>query len=608
MVSAVRRLPLTVRRGLLVVWDCLSWVVALLGFVAVRYDFALTNPQWTWALIYVGIAIVLLVTVGMITKLYRGRSRVGSFDEATIMAFTVVGIALPLGIAVPLLASDFPRGIGLLLPPMALVLMWAGRWLFRFVILNQGQATTLSTVPALVYGAGDAGHEVARLVDTAIDAPYSIVGFLDDDPHKRNLRVRKYRVLGSGDDLVEQARKREAEVVILAISNAAPSFIQSVADRCQLHGIDFVVIPPVREMISGRIELSQLREFNVTDLLGRRPIRTDLSKITDYVTGKVVLVTGAGGSIGSELARQVYRLGPSKLVLVDRDESELHALQLSLYGTGLLDSDDFVLCDIRDYPALREVFQAQHPQVVFHAAALKHLPMLERFPLEGWKTNVLGTLNVLRCAAEVGVERFVNISTDKAADASSALGRSKRIAERLTSWWGNRLDLPWVSVRFGNVLGSRGSVLYTFAAQIEQGGPVTVTHPDVTRYFMTIPEACQLVLQAGAIGEPGDAMVLDMGEPVRIVEVAERLIAESGKNIEIRYTGLRKGEKMHEVLFADRELGTPSEHPLISRVPVRGLDPNELPGDSVTKADVLPLLDQDLESEPRRAADEEDSE
>jgi dTDP-glucose 4,6-dehydratase len=233
------------------------------------------------------------------------------------------------------------------------------------------------------------------------------------------------------------------------------------------------------------------------------------------------------------------------------------------------------LCDIRDRDALMEVFQREQPDVVFHAAALKHLPMLERFPEEGWKTNVLGTINVLRCAAEVGVRRLVNISTDKAADPTNTLGRTKRLAERITAWYAMQSDLPYVSVRFGNVLGSRGSVLDTFRHQIARGGPVMVTHPEVTRFFMTIPESCELVLQAGAGGNPGDALVLDMGEPVRILDVARHLIAESGRDVPIEFTGLRPGEKLHEALFSAQEAGAPGPHPLVRRVAVPPLDPDK---------------------------------
>lgn len=579
LTRAVVRLPAAWRRSLLVAWDCAAWLVALATFVLVRYDLHLTGPQWRWALAYTAAAVVLQIILGLTTQVYLGRNRVGSFSEATWVGGLVIFIGIPLGLILSMVASDFPRGLGLMLPPIALTFMAAGRWIFRVMYSSQVSrgGNAQAGIPAIVYGAGEAGHHVAHLVDMAEESRYSIVGFLDDDPAKRYLRVRGYKILGTGKDMVQAAREAGAEKVILAISRATPQLIQEVADQCEAHGLRLAVLPPVREMIGGRISLQALRQFNVADLLGRRPIHTDVSAIAGYVTGKVVLVTGAGGSIGAELALQIYKLGPSKLILLDRDESALHGVQLTIYGVGLLDTDDMVLCDIRDYEALKAVFDKHRPDVVFHAAALKHLPMLEQFPAEGWKTNVFGTLNVLRCAKEAGTSQFVNISTDKAADASSVLGRTKRVAERLTAWYAQEHDLPYVSVRFGNVLGSRGSVLYTFRAQIERGGPITVTHPDVTRYFMTIPEACELVLQAGAIGNPGDVLVLDMGEPVKIVDVAERLIAESGKDIEIHFTGLRPGEKMHEVLFSDRENGTPSAHPLISQVRVPGIAPESLP-------------------------------
>ena len=579
---------------MLVTWDAMAWAVALVLYVGLRHDFVLTRPEWAWTLGYLAAVVALQAAIGHLTHIYLGRSRVGSFSEAVWVGSVVLLIAVVLGAALHLLDTPFPRGIAVAVPGIALILMAAGRSLFRMVFdtANRHSAGD-DAVPALVYGAGEAGHQLALLIDKSSDAHYAIRGFVDDDPAKRFLRIQGHRVLGNGDDLAEVARREGARVVILAVTKASASLMQTVSDQCDLHGLDLVVLPPVREMIGGQISLEALREFNVDDLLGRRPVKTDLSSIADYVAGKVVLVTGAGGSIGSELARQVNRLRPSKLVLLDRDESALHAVQLSLYGVGLLDTDDMVLCDIRDHDALSRVFEHHRPDVVFHAAALKHLPMLEQYPDEGWKTNVLGSLNVLRCAHEVGVADFVNISTDKAADASCVLGRTKRIAERLTAWYANEYGVPYVSVRFGNVLGSRGSVLHTFRSQIERGGPITVTDPDVTRYFMTIPEACELVMQAGAIGNPGDVLVLDMGEPVRIVDVAERLIAESGKRIAIEYTGLRPGEKLHEVLFSDLEEGTPSAHPLISQVRVSPVDPASVKNERPTHEQVVGLLAQE---------------
>ncbi len=596
LTDTARRLSPLSRRGLLVAWDCMAWVLAVVVFTVVRYDITLTPAQWTWVVVYTVAVVSLQIVLGLITHLYLGRSRLGSFSEVSWLGGLVVLIGFPVGVALSL--AGLPRGLAVVVPPIALVIMAAGRWAFRMAFsaaVTGRRSADPDATPALVYGAGDAGHQVAMLVDRAVDAPYSIAGFLDDDAAKRFLRVGRYRVLGTGEDLVACAADHDVETIILAISQPDPQLLRSVSHTCEQHGLKLVVIPAVREMIGGRISLEGLRTFNVADLLGRRPISTDLGSVAGYVTGKVVLVTGAGGSIGSELALQLHKFGPERLVLLDRDESALHAAQLAIYGVGLLDSEDMVLCDIRDPEALRAVFEYHCPDVVFHAAALKHLPMLERFPWEGWNTNVLGTLNVLRSAHATGATHFVNVSTDKAADASSTLGRTKRVGERLTSWFAREHGLHGMSVRFGNVLGSRGSVLYTFRAQIARGGPLTITHPDVTRYFMTIPEACELVLQAGAIGHPGDVLVLDMGEPVRIVEVAERLIAEAGADVEIHYTGLRSGEKLHEVLFSSSENETDRIHPLISQVSVPALDPSRLPTARVNGPDASLFVAENLD-------------
>jgi FlaA1/EpsC-like NDP-sugar epimerase len=568
---------LYVKRSAMVAWDALAWILALGMFVLLRHDLNLSERVWEATLAYTGAAIALQIIGGLYLHLYLGRSRVGSFDEVTTLGALVFAVSMTLGAAFLTFAPVFSRGLAIAMPALAFVFMAAGRWVFRAAVTDPIlRHRREGAKRAIIYGAGDIGHQVVQLVDTADEPPYTILGFIDDNPAKRYLRIRGHRVLGRGKDLVEIAESHRAEVVILAISTAQPSFIQDIADRLEPVGLRLVVVPPVREMIDGQVQLGQLREFNVLDLLGRRPVETDLSVVAALVTGRRVLVTGAGGSIGSELAAQVQALDPASLVLLDRDESALHAVQLRLYGSGLLDSDDIVLCDIRDVDALQAVFKRHRPEVVLHAAALKHLPVLERFPEEGWKTNVVGTYNVLSIAVEHGVTHVVNVSTDKAADATSVLGQTKRIAERLTAWYALTHGLPYVSVRFGNVLGSRGSVLYAFRTQIDRGGPVTVTHPDATRYFMTIPEACELVLQAGAIGDAGDVLVLDMGEPVRIVDVARRLIAESEREIDIVYTGLRPGEKLHEVLFSGDERGSTSSHPLISRVEVPALDPRQM--------------------------------
>jgi FlaA1/EpsC-like NDP-sugar epimerase len=359
----------------------------------------------------------------------------------------------------------------------------------------------------------------------------------------------------------------------VAIPSASSGLIRVLSDQATRAGLDIRVLPQTSELLQQpSVRVSDVRTVTERDLLGRHVIETDVEAIAGYITGRRVLVTGAGGSIGSELCRQIHRFTPAKLVMLDRDESGLHELQLSMEGRALLDKRTLVVCNIQDVDALDDVFREHRPEVVFHAAALKHLPLLEMWPAEAIKTNVIGTRNLLAASMKFGVGRLVNISTDKAADPVSVLGYTKRIAERLTSATTAPAGAVYMSVRFGNVLGSRGSVLITFRAQILAGGPVTVTDPDVTRYFMTVQEAVQLVIQAGAIGGSGEVLVLDMGSPARIAEVARRLVEESNRPIEILFTGLRPGEKLHEVLFEEGEPDIRPQHQLISHVQVPPID------------------------------------
>jgi FlaA1/EpsC-like NDP-sugar epimerase len=317
-----------------------------------------------------------------------------------------------------------------------------------------------------------------------------------------------------------------------------------------------------------------VRSPDLRDLLGRRHVAADLVTNDTGLRGRRILVTGAGGSIGSELCRQIMRADPAEVMMLDRDESALHSLQLSLSGKAMLDGPELILADIRDVENLARVFASRRPDVVFHAAALKHLTLLQRYPGEAVKTNVWGTLAVLDSCRNVA--RFVNISTDKAADPISVLGYSKRITERLTAHAADKYDRTFLSVRFGNVLDSRGSVVTTFRRQVEAGLPLTVTHPDVTRYLMTVQEAVHLVLQAAAIGEGGEALILDMGRPVRIEDIARQLAARAAGSAQIVYTGLRPGEKLHEDLLGQGEIDVRPLHPLISHVPVPPLEPSEV--------------------------------
>jgi FlaA1/EpsC-like NDP-sugar epimerase len=565
------------RRGALAAWDIGCWTLGAAFVIGLRYSFTISEVQWEAVLRYLAISWLLLVVLGVVTKFYRGRFLVGSFDEALGLAFHFLGVAAITVVTSPLVNPTLPRSLPVLAPPIALVGAAAGRWFYRAARARANESFDASSRTALIYGAGDAGRQVLTLMRADPSLRLRAVGFLDDNPGKRHLRLQGVPVVGTGQSLVAAAAEHDAAVVVIAVPGASGELIDRVQRQAADAGLDVFVLPRLGELSGGQVQPQDIRPVEISDVLGRHQIATDLSSIAGYLTGKRVLITGAGGSIGSELARQLHRFGPSSMIMLDRDESALHAVQLSIFGHGLLDSPETVLADIRDKGALREIFGVHRPQIVFHAAALKHLPMLERFPAEGWKTNVIGTLNLLELASEFEVERFVNISTDKAADPSSVLGSTKRLAEQLTAWQAEVTGLPYMSVRFGNVLGSRGSMLHTFNAQIAGGGPVTVTHPDVTRYFMTIPEACELVVQAGAMGDAGAAMVLEMGEPVRILDVANRMISLShAQGVEVVFSGLRAGEKLHEVLFSEDESAVPTEHPMIRSVAVPPIDPAEL--------------------------------
>jgi dTDP-glucose 4,6-dehydratase len=378
--------------------------------------------------------------------------------------------------------------------------------------------------------------------------------------------------LGGRDNMAEARKKTGATTLLIAIPSADSALITNISQLAQSMGMEVKVVPPVQSLHERPLTTSDIRDLTDEDLLGRRHIDIDLQQISDYVVNRRVMVTGAGGSIGSELCRQLARFNPAELIMLDRDESALHEVQLSIHGRALLDTPQTVLADLRDADTIHHIFATRKPEVVFHAAALKHLPLLESYPLEAYQTNIRGTLTLLEAAEKNDVAVFVNISTDKAANPISVLGYSKRIAERLTAGFGgNGSKGKYISVRFGNVLGSRGSVLMSFRDQIDKGGPVTVTHKGVTRYFMTISEAVQLVIQAGAIGDNGEVLVLDMGKPVSIYEVAAQLVKNSGKAVEIEIVGLRSGEKVHEELFGDGEVDTRPRHPLISHVAVQPL-------------------------------------
>ena len=570
MERGARRLSL-LRRTAQGLWDLLSWVVALAIATFLRYDGVLPDGALGRALI-LGLGLGLIqVLLGLAVQRVRGRYVIGSFDEIAVLALAT-GITASIGFGGLILTepSYLPRTVPLIAGAIALGIMLAGRFVLRFY--RQRLASPRDGERVVIYGAGESGEQIVRQMLAGPKTGFIPVAFLDDDSTKHNLRIQGVRVVGSSASLEATLQKFQPEILIVAIGAIRAHQLADLDRRCASFGVTLRVIPTTTEILGGAVKLGDVTDVTDEDLLGRRPVETDEDSIRQFLAGRRVLITGAGGSIGSELARQVHRYEPAWVGLLDRDESALQAVQLSLDGHGLLDSDSLILADIRDADRVREIVLETQPEIVFHAAALKHLPLLERHPDEALKTNVHGTVNLLDAASQCGVPVFVNISTDKAASPTSVLGRTKLQTELLTAERGAHVDpgsqIPgrYLSVRFGNVIGSRGSVLETFRYQIANGGPITITDPKVTRFFMTVREAVHLVLQAAVLGENGDTLILDMGEPVSISFVAQHLIKRSGRDIPIVYTGLRPGEKLTEVLIGDDEVIQEPFHPLISRV------------------------------------------
>jgi FlaA1/EpsC-like NDP-sugar epimerase len=520
--------------------------------------------------------------VGYVVGIYRRRWRYGSFDEiAGLLTTTTISIAILLFLRFfDHSINPYPRSVIVVGGFAGVFLMAANRYVWRLIREQLRRPTEDTATKILVYGAGEGGIQMVNTLLRNPSSRYLPVGFIDDNPDTHRLTISGVPVIGGRESLPEARGKTGASTLLIAIPSADSSLINDISARAQKLDMEVKIVPPVQNLFERPLDPSDIRDLTDEDLLGRRKIHTDLQQISEYLVNRRVLVTGAGGSIGSELCRQLVRFNPAELIMLDRDESALHEVQLSIHGRALLDTPQTVLADLRDAATINHIFETRKPEVVFHAAALKHLPLLERYPGEAYKTNVMGTATLLKAAQDNDVKVFVNISTDKAANPISILGYSKRIAERITAYFGTQSSsAKFISVRFGNVLGSRGSVLMSFRDQIEKGGPVTVTHRGVTRYFMTISEAVQLVIQAGAIGSSGEVLVLDMGSPVSIYDVAARLVRNSQKNVEIEIVGLRAGEKVHEELFGDGEVDTRPKHPLISHVPVNPINTEVLLSD-----------------------------
>jgi len=577
-------------RWVWVLFDGALWFVAIYTATWLRFDFTRTDLFVdTTATFAIAAGLGHLLIGGLIGP-YRAGHKRGPVEQTPDLVRSVLVTTIILSVWALLTNPQvLPRSV----PAIGGVLVLVGMFAVRFLIRSWHSAHTATGEDkrrVIVFGAGAAGRRVLRSMARDQQSGLSPVALLDDDRSKQRLRIDGVRVRGTRKDIGKVAHRFDATALAVALPQADAELIRDLTDLATAADIDVLILPPLREIIGVHPSARDLRDVKLEDLLSRRPVSMDTTTVAEQFTGRSILVTGAGGSIGSELCRQIARFGPAKLFLLDQDESSLQATQMSLAGQVLLRRDEVILADIRDVDSLRTVFRHARPDIVFHAAALKHLPLLESYPFEAWKTNVLGTANVLTAAAEAGVGIFVNISTDKAADPTCVLGYSKRLAERLTADFARTQPGLYISVRFGNVLGSSGSVIHAFTAQIDAGGPITLTHPDVERFFMLIPQACQLVLEAASIGTDGEVMVLEMGKQVKILDVATILIRLSGrKDIEINYSGLRPGEKISEGLFSTNEQRHATTNPLVTSVDVPTL--------SVYEVQSLPI------SNPQEAVD-----
>ncbi|TLS49396.1 polysaccharide biosynthesis protein [Paenibacillus antri] len=421
---------------------------------------------------------------------------------------------------------------------------------------------------ALIIGAGSAGTMVARQLLNNKDTELQPVAFIDDDTKKHKLDIMGIPVIGGVSQIEAAVQRLAIENIIIAIPSLGRKGINTIFQECAKTKAKTKILPMIEDLVTGKVSVSQFRDVQVEDLLGREPIELDIEGISEYVTDRVVLVTGAGGSIGSEICRQLANFHPRKLVLLGHGENSIYAIEMALRDAVPPSSIEIVteIADIQDAKKMMKVMQHYRPDVVYHAAAHKHVPLMERNPEEAVKNNIIGTMNVAKAASRFGVNTFVMISTDKAVNPTSVMGASKRLAEMVVQHMDAVSNTKFVAVRFGNVLGSRGSVIPLFKKQIEKGGPVTVTHPDMVRYFMTIPEASRLVIQAGALAKGGEIFVLDMGEPVKIVDLAKNLIRLSGSSVEeigLEYTGVRPGEKLFEELLKPDEVHEKQVYPKI---------------------------------------------
>ncbi|MBP1962316.1 polysaccharide biosynthesis protein [Paenibacillus aceris] len=545
------------RKTILVLLDmvliCLSILIAYL----LRFDLHIPHAYLNQFIAYAAVSMIVGSASLIYFKMYKRVWEYASIGEViTIIKAVLVTCTVSYLIMLLLHEPRVPFSVYVRVLENMILIIGASRFLWR-VLRDKYYKKKTNKKNALIIGAGDCGIIIAKELKFNPSAPVYPVAFIDDDPFKYKHLVMGIPVLGGRNEIIRIAELYEIEEIIIAMPSVSKVEVSEIIDICKHTKAKMKIIPRINDLIEGKVSINAIRDVQVEDLLGRDPINVDLDGIANYVQDKVVLVTGAGGSIGSELCRQIAHFQPSKLILLGHGENSIYVIEKEISRKFPALKIEPVIADVQDLERMKDVFRIFQPKVVFHAAAHKHVPLMERNPAEAIKNNVFGTRNVAECAHQYKAERFVLVSTDKAVNPTSVMGATKRIAELIIQSLDRVSQTKFVAVRFGNVLGSRGSVIPHFKEQIALGGPVTVTHPEMVRYFMTIPEAVQLVIQAGAFAKGGEVFILDMGDPVKIVDLATDLIRlsgfEPGVDIEINFTGMRPGEKLYEELLLSEE-------------------------------------------------------
>lgn len=561
------KIDLYMRRAILLIYDICAVIASGYLSLFVRYDLNFSVIPMEYEVVMrksLPMAIVITIVVVALFRLYSSLWTYAGMTEI----LNITAAALISGIAELVIVTLEDKNVAVPLPRSYYlyytIFLWGFVFISRFIyrglraFKKRGLAVTEGDKSrVLVVGAGDAGDALIREIKNSKHLPMKIVGVIDDNQSKVGTYIHGVKVIGTRDDIVNKAEELHVDSIYVAMPSAPIQQVKEILDICKETGCELKKLPGVYQLVNGDVSVAKLKDVDVNDLLGREPIKTDLNSIMDYVSGKVVLVTGGGGSIGSELCRQIAKYNPKQLVIVDIYENTTYDVQNELKHNFPDLNLVVLIASVRNTKRMDQIFATYRPDIVYHAAAHKHVPLMEESPNEAVKNNVLGTWKVVQAADRWKVKRFIMISTDKAVNPTNIMGATKRICEMIIQMYNNHSETEFVATRFGNVLGSNGSVIPLFKKQIEEGGPVTVTHPDIIRYFMTIPEAVSLVLQAGAYAKGGEIFVLDMGKPVKIVDLARNLILLSGhkpdEDIKIVYTGLRPGEKLYEEMLMKEE-------------------------------------------------------